>query len=175
MRAIARRWLALHEEIRGLEQELEHMVLDKAPELMEAHGISTMTVAERLILVGDNPERINSEAALAKMCGVCPIPLPAARQTACVSIEAATGKPMLHSIASPSSACGTTNTPKPTQHEEPQKAKPSVRSYAVSSDISSEKSTALYVRRRKRQPALHRYRSIRGGDIGKRRLTTLWG
>jgi transposase len=74
MRAIARRWLALHEEIRGLEQELEHMVRDKAPELMKSHGISTMTVAEMLILVGDNPERINSEAALAKMCGVCPIP-----------------------------------------------------------------------------------------------------
>jgi len=27
-----------------------------------------------LILVGDNPERIKSEAALAKICGVCPIP-----------------------------------------------------------------------------------------------------
>ena len=27
-----------------------------------------------LILVGDNPERIKSEAALAKLCGVCPIP-----------------------------------------------------------------------------------------------------
>jgi hypothetical protein len=27
-----------------------------------------------LLLVGDNPERIRSEAALAKLCGVCPIP-----------------------------------------------------------------------------------------------------
>ena len=27
-----------------------------------------------LILVGDNPERIRSEAAFAKLCGVCPIP-----------------------------------------------------------------------------------------------------
>ena len=27
-----------------------------------------------LILVGDNPERIRSEAALAKLCGVCPVP-----------------------------------------------------------------------------------------------------
>lgn len=50
------------------------MVTDKAPELMRAHGISTLTVAEMLILVGDNPERIRSEAALAKLCGVCPIP-----------------------------------------------------------------------------------------------------
>ena len=39
------------------------MVCEKAPELMTSHGISTLTVAEMLILVGDNPERIKSEAA----------------------------------------------------------------------------------------------------------------
>ena len=27
-----------------------------------------------LLLVGDNPERIHSEAAFAKLCGACPIP-----------------------------------------------------------------------------------------------------
>ena len=74
MRAIARRWLSLHEEIQLHDQELERMVCEKAPELMESYGISTLTVAEMLILVGDNPERIKSEAALAKLCGVCPIP-----------------------------------------------------------------------------------------------------
>jgi hypothetical protein len=74
MRAIARRWLSLHQEAKALEQDLENLVRDRAPELMKAHGISTMTVAEMLILVGDNPERIKSEAALAKLCGVCPIP-----------------------------------------------------------------------------------------------------
>lgn len=74
MRAIARRWLVLHEEIQVHEQELERMVRDKAPELLKSHGISTLTVAEMLILVGDNPGRIRSEAALAKLCGVCPIP-----------------------------------------------------------------------------------------------------
>ena len=83
MRAIARRWLALHEEIQGPEQELEHMVRDRAPDLMAWHGISTMTVAEMLILVGDTPERIRSDAALARMCGVCPSRPRAARQAAC--------------------------------------------------------------------------------------------
>jgi transposase len=42
--------------------------------MVEAHGIKTGTAAEMLILVGDNPERIHSEAAFAKLCGVCPIP-----------------------------------------------------------------------------------------------------
>jgi transposase len=74
MRALARRWLSLHEEVQALEQDLKSLVRDRPPELMKAHGISTMTVAEMLILVGDNPERIKSEAALAKLCGVCPIP-----------------------------------------------------------------------------------------------------
>lgn len=74
MRAIARRWLILHEEIQDLDQELERLVQSRAPELMQSHGISTLTVAEMLILVGDNPERIKSEAAMAKLCGVCPIP-----------------------------------------------------------------------------------------------------
>ena len=32
------------------------------------------TAAEMLLLVGDNPERIHSEAAFAKLCGACPIP-----------------------------------------------------------------------------------------------------
>ena len=64
----------LHEEISEHERELDRMVTDKAPELIKSFGISTMTVAEMLILIGDNPERIKSEAALAKMCGVCPIP-----------------------------------------------------------------------------------------------------
>jgi transposase len=41
---------------------------------MASHGIATLTIAEMLILVGDNPDRIRSEAALAKLCGVCPIP-----------------------------------------------------------------------------------------------------
>ena len=74
MRAIARRWLVLHEEIHTHDQELKLLVGEKAPDLMNAHGIGLMTAAQMLILVGDNPERIKSEAALAKLCGVCPIP-----------------------------------------------------------------------------------------------------
>jgi len=64
----------LHEEIQAHGNELERIVSENAPGLMRSHGISTMTAAEMLILVGDNPERIKSEAALAKLCGVCPIP-----------------------------------------------------------------------------------------------------
>ncbi len=74
MRALARRWLMLHDEIQAHEKELDRLVSERAPELLASHGIATLTVAEMLILVGDDPTRIKSEAALAKLCGVCPIP-----------------------------------------------------------------------------------------------------
>jgi transposase len=72
LRAIARRWLTLDAEIRAHDADLEALTASCAP--LEAHGISTGTAAEMLILVGDNPERIRSEAAFAKLCGACPIP-----------------------------------------------------------------------------------------------------
>ncbi|KEJ87715.1 hypothetical protein DSW25_08915 [Sulfitobacter donghicola DSW-25 = KCTC 12864 = JCM 14565] len=55
-------------------KELERLVTERAPDLMASHGIATLTIAEMLILVGDDPTRIRSEAAFAKLCGVCPIP-----------------------------------------------------------------------------------------------------
>ena len=74
LRAIARRWLALDEEIGSHDANLAILAAARAPELMQAHGMGTGTAAEMLLLVGDNPERIRSEAAFAKLCGACPIP-----------------------------------------------------------------------------------------------------
>jgi transposase len=72
--AIARRWLLLDAEIKQHDAHLETLTADRAPELLEAHGMASGTAAEMLLLVGDNPERIHSEAAFAKLCGACPIP-----------------------------------------------------------------------------------------------------
>jgi transposase len=74
LRAIAWRWLTLDAEIRAHDAALEALTASCAPAMLEAHGISTGIAAEMLILVGDNPERIRSEAAFAKLCGACPIP-----------------------------------------------------------------------------------------------------
>jgi transposase len=74
MRALARRWFTLNKEIIEFDKNLKTLIEAKAPSLLKAHGIATMTIAEMLILIGDNPKRIRSEAALAKLCGVCPIP-----------------------------------------------------------------------------------------------------
>lgn len=53
---------------------IEELVLRTAPQLVEPFGIGVDTAAEILIVVGDNPGRIRSEAALAKLAGISPIP-----------------------------------------------------------------------------------------------------
>src|SRR5919112_983095 len=74
LRALARRWLALDAEIKAHEAHLDALTAACTPTLRAAYGISTGTAAEMLILVGDQPDRIRSEAAFAKLCGACPIP-----------------------------------------------------------------------------------------------------
>ena len=74
LRALARRWLSLDAEITELETMIQELVLRTAPQLIEPFGIGIDTAAEILIVVGDNPERIRSEAALAKLAGISPIP-----------------------------------------------------------------------------------------------------
>ena len=45
-----------------------------APTLRDAFGIGADSAAEMMIVAGDNPTRVRSEAAFAKLCGACPIP-----------------------------------------------------------------------------------------------------
>ena len=74
LRALANRWLMLDTEIKEHEAVLEQLVRAQAPALMDAPGVSTGTIADMLVVLGDNPQRIRSEAAFAKLCGVCPVP-----------------------------------------------------------------------------------------------------
>jgi len=50
------------------------LVQRAAPQLLEPFGIGVDTAAEILVVAGDNPERIKSEAALAKLAGIAPCP-----------------------------------------------------------------------------------------------------
>jgi transposase len=42
--------------------------------LRDAFAIGADSAAEMMIVAGDNPTRVRSEAAFAKLCGACPIP-----------------------------------------------------------------------------------------------------
>ncbi len=74
LRALARRWIALAEEIATHDRHLARLTTETSPTLREGFGVGAHTAAEMLILFGDNPDRIRSEAAFAKLCGACPIP-----------------------------------------------------------------------------------------------------
>ena len=72
--SLARRWLELHEEIKIHTRHLKQHTKAAAPQLVEAFGIGFDSAAELLIAAGDNTDRIRTDAAFAKLCGVCPIP-----------------------------------------------------------------------------------------------------
>ncbi len=81
LRELARRWQQLNAEAKNHERHLAELTQAAAPDLVAAFGIGADTAAEMLIVAGDNPERIRSEAAFAKLCGACPIPASSGRTT----------------------------------------------------------------------------------------------
>ncbi len=74
LRSLARRWHNLDTEAKDLSAMIEQLVTATAPQLLEQFGIGVDTAAEILIVAGDNPERIRSEAAFAKLAGISPVP-----------------------------------------------------------------------------------------------------
>lgn len=74
LRSIARRWEQLNDEVTAHEKILTELTTALAPQLTAAFGIGADTAAEVLIAAGDNPERVRSEPAWARLCGVAPIP-----------------------------------------------------------------------------------------------------
>ena len=74
LRSVARRYQQLSEEISELDEQLNRLVIEVAPQLVAMEGIGTDTAASLLIAAGDNPERLKNEAAFAHLCGAAPIP-----------------------------------------------------------------------------------------------------
>jgi transposase len=74
LRCLARRIQALNEEITDLDTRLSPLVAATAPTTNAIAGAGTHTTGQLLITAGDNPHRLTSEAALARLCGTAPIP-----------------------------------------------------------------------------------------------------
>jgi transposase len=70
---LAKRWLALEDEIKTLDVMLESLTTQYAPRLREKFGVGPQTAAVLVAVAGDNPERLKSEASLAALCGVSPL------------------------------------------------------------------------------------------------------
>ena len=74
LRALARRWRTLAAEIDEHDELLDIITRAAVPILREAYGIGPDAATEMMSVADDNPTRIRSEAAFAKLCGACPIP-----------------------------------------------------------------------------------------------------
>ncbi len=65
---MARRYEALSAEIAELDAHLDRLVAQAAPEeLVSLPGIGTDNAATLLIVAGDNPQRLRSEASFARL------------------------------------------------------------------------------------------------------------
>jgi transposase len=73
LRSVARRYRALSEEIADLDARLHRLVAEAAPELISLPAVGTDHAATLLVVAGDNPERLKSEASFASLCGVSPV------------------------------------------------------------------------------------------------------
>ena len=80
LRGLARRWLLLNAEVQLLDTLLTKMVSVVAPQLVAKVGIGTEVATALLVAIGDNPERLKSEASFAAMCGVSPVDASSGRQ-----------------------------------------------------------------------------------------------
>lgn len=73
LRTLGRRVRALDADLAGLDDHLARLVTATAPDLLAVFGVGVHVAALLLAAVGDNAERIRSEAAFAKLCGVAPL------------------------------------------------------------------------------------------------------
>lgn len=74
LRRLARRIQQLDEEIADADEELRLILTEHTPCLLAATGVGTEAAGQLVTTAGENIDRLRSEAALARICGVAPIP-----------------------------------------------------------------------------------------------------
>ncbi len=72
-RTLGRRVVELDAERKQLDRHLDNLLAETAPGLLAPYGVGKHAAANLLVAAGDNPDRLRSEAAWARLCGVSPI------------------------------------------------------------------------------------------------------
>ncbi|MEU7302793.1 transposase [Streptomyces sp. NPDC007206] len=81
LRMLAERIEQLTGQVNELNQRLTRLVERHAPQLLVPVGIGPDSAVTLLITMGDNPERLNTEASFAALCGVSPIEYSSGRRS----------------------------------------------------------------------------------------------
>jgi transposase len=79
LRELARRAQSLSAEIRRLDTELVRLTRTAAPRLLARRGVGAEVASALLVVAGDNPQRLRSEAAFSMLCGASPLPASSGR------------------------------------------------------------------------------------------------
>jgi transposase len=79
LRELARRAQTLGAEIELLDAELARLAATAAPGLLARRGVGAEVASALLVVAGDNPQRLRSEAAFAMLCGASPLPASSGR------------------------------------------------------------------------------------------------
>lgn len=74
LRELAVRIKFLDTQCQRLEVRIAELAAQASPALVGLPGVGLHVAAQLLAAAGDNPRRMGSEAAFAKLCGACPIP-----------------------------------------------------------------------------------------------------
>lgn len=73
LRSLGRRYAHLSAELAELRQALDNLTLQANPALRDLKGVGPDVASILLVVAGDNPGRLRSDAALAALCGASPV------------------------------------------------------------------------------------------------------
>lgn len=73
LRRLAQRCEFLDAEITEAEHDLQALVAQAAPKLLERFGVGVDTASQLLVTAGDNPGRLRNDASFAALCGASPV------------------------------------------------------------------------------------------------------
>lgn len=75
LKRLAKRYVDLDDEVSELDDVIDAIPADAAPLLVQLKCVGAQSAAQLMVTVGDNPERLGSEASFAMLCGVAPVPV----------------------------------------------------------------------------------------------------
>ena len=81
LKRLAVRYRHLHQELALIDAELDAVLTLHAPMLRHIQGVGTDVASQLLVTVGDNPDRVTTEAKFAALVGVAPIPASSGKTT----------------------------------------------------------------------------------------------
>jgi transposase len=79
LRRLAQRCQQLTAEITAADTDLDTLLNQTAPALLERCGVGPTVAGQLLVTAGDNPHRLHTDASFAALCGAAPIPASSGR------------------------------------------------------------------------------------------------